>query len=68
MCLVDVGMLGQVWWNPKAPQPFPDFNTKHVCRDFEAVRAWAEERQAPKEIPDRFLSAPKMKYVLDRIP
>lgn len=52
MCNPDVGVLGQVWWQPDTepePIPFVDFNTRHRCRDFEAVRAWAEAHQLPPE-------------------
>jgi hypothetical protein len=39
MCDPDVGVLGQVWWQPKSvpdPMPFVDFNTKQKCRDSRA--------------------------------
>ncbi|KAF2676276.1 hypothetical protein K458DRAFT_322434 [Lentithecium fluviatile CBS 122367] len=52
MCVTDVGVLGQVWWQPADepnPMPFVDFNTKHRCRDFEAIRRWAEVHQLPPE-------------------
>ncbi|KAK7183635.1 tat pathway signal sequence [Paraphaeosphaeria sporulosa] len=63
MCTVDVGVLGQVWYQPegKSPTPFVDFNTVHMCRNFEAVRAWAEEHQLPaaEDTPVDFLEPPK---------
>ncbi|KAF2878243.1 hypothetical protein BDV95DRAFT_478877 [Massariosphaeria phaeospora] len=52
MCVPDVGVLGQVWWQPESgehPTPFVDFNTKHQCRDYEAIRVWAEAHQLPPE-------------------
>ncbi|KAF2119081.1 hypothetical protein BDV96DRAFT_610881 [Lophiotrema nucula] len=52
MCVPDVGVFGQVWYQPEGePRPiaFTDFNTKHKCRDHEAVRKWAEEHQLPPE-------------------
>lgn len=52
MCNPDVGVLGQVWWQPENmthPQAFVDFNTVHRCRDYEAVRVWAEAHQLPPE-------------------
>lgn len=52
MCVTDIGVLGQVWWQSEDmenPMPFVDFNTKHRCRDFEAIRKWAEEHQLPPE-------------------
>lgn len=62
MCTVDIGVLGQVWYQPEsseAPQAFVDFNTRHTCRNFEDVRRWAEERQMPVEVPGDFLEPPK---------
>jgi hypothetical protein len=69
MCSVDIGMLGQVWWNPEEPEPFVDFNTRHVCRNFEAIRAWAEKNQLPEKVPDDFLEPPQLgDRVFDEIP
>jgi hypothetical protein len=68
MCTVDVGLLGQVWWNRDKPQAFPDFNTKHRCRDFGVVRKWAEEHQALHPPPDGYLRPPKAEDVLEEIP
>ncbi|KAF7194302.1 Cyclochlorotine biosynthesis protein O [Pseudocercospora fuligena] len=62
MCTVDIGVMGQIWWQPKGvndPQPFVDFNTKHICRNFEDIRTWAKERQMPEKVPKDFLSPPK---------
>jgi len=58
MCTVDIGVLGQIWWNQKAPTAFVDFNTVHKCRNFEAVRQWAETHQAPKDVPSDYLQGP----------
>jgi hypothetical protein len=59
MCVVDTGILGQVWWGSKNdPHPFTDFNTKHICKNYDAIRAWAEVRQLPKNAPKDFLEAP----------
>lgn len=68
MCTVDVGLLGQIWWDKEYPQAFPDFNTQHVCRDFEAVRRWAEENQAPEDVPKDYLRSPRREDVLESIP
>lgn len=68
MCTVDVGLLGQIWWGKEYPQAFPDFNTQHVCRDFEAVRQWAEENQAPDDVPKDYLQSPRREDVLESIP
>ena len=59
MCTPDIGMLGQIWIYPDSPMAYVDFNTKHTCKNFEAVRSWAEEHQLPKQVPTDFLSPPK---------
>ncbi|KAL6173035.1 hypothetical protein ACJQWK_02168 [Exserohilum turcicum] len=65
MCNPDVGVLGQVWWQPDSepdPMPFVDFNTEHRCRDYDAVRRWAEAHQLPPETEvdmARFYEMPK---------
>ncbi|TLD36224.1 tat pathway signal sequence [Venturia nashicola] len=58
MCTVDTGVLGQIWVYPENPEPFVDFNTKHTCKNFEAIRRWAEVRQLPESPPDDFLERP----------
>jgi len=60
MCNPDTGLLGQVWWDPAAPKAFVDFNTEHRCKNFDAIRQWAEERQMPETVPMDFLSPPKV--------
>jgi len=50
MCSIDIGVLGQVWFQPPPSpfaEPYVDFNTRHKCRNFDAVRAWAEAHQIP---------------------
>jgi hypothetical protein len=59
MCNPDTGLLGQVWWDPAAPKAFVDFNTEHKCKNFDAIRQWAEERQMPETVAMDFLSPPK---------
>ncbi|KAH8821828.1 hypothetical protein F5884DRAFT_769163 [Xylogone sp. PMI_703] len=69
MCTVDIGMLGQVWWNRTRPHAYPDFNTQHTCRNFEAVRKWAEDHQAPEDVPNDFLKRPvDMNIVYETLP
>lgn len=70
MCTVDIGVLGQVWWNREVPTAFPDFNTQHTCRNFDAVREWAEKHQAPKveDLPLDYLLPPKIEDVLESMP
>jgi hypothetical protein len=64
MCTVDTGMLGQVWWDKRFPKAFVDFNTEHKCKNFDAVRQWAEERQLPEKVPDDFLKPPRSEEVV----
>lgn len=62
MCTVDIGVLGQVWFQPASaeyPEAYVDFNTEHVCRNFDAVRQWAEEHQVPERTQQDFLEPPK---------
>lgn len=69
MCVVDTGLMGQVWVGRERPRAFPDFNTRHRCRDFEAVRRWAESRQLPEVVPEDFLVPPGVDDVVyDEIP
>jgi len=69
MCQPDTGLLGQVWWNKEMPTSFVDFNTNHTCKNFDAIRQWAEERQMPETVPIDFLQPPKMSdLVYDAIP
>ena len=60
MCTVDVGVLGQVWIHPDEPEAYVDFNTRHMCRDFEAIRSWAEERQMPEVVSQDWLQPPEV--------
>jgi hypothetical protein len=46
---MDVGVFGSVWLNETRLRTWVDFNTKHVCRDFDAIRAWAERNQIPED-------------------
>lgn len=71
MCTVDLGVLGQIWWNRERPTPFVDFNTEHRCKNFEAVREWAERNQLPPddETPKDYLEPPTREtYVWPEIP
>uniref|UniRef100_A0A0D2XS81 Uncharacterized protein n=1 Tax=Fusarium oxysporum (strain Fo5176) TaxID=660025 RepID=A0A0D2XS81_FUSOF len=54
----------------KNPNAFPDFNTRHVCKNYNDVREWAEKLQAPptSEIPDDYLLLPKNKDILESTP
>ncbi|KAF7884127.1 uncharacterized protein EAF01_011550 [Botrytis porri] len=59
MCTVDIGVMGKIWVHPEAPEAYQDFNTKHRCRDFDAVKIWAEQRQVPADVPADFLQQPE---------
>lgn len=50
MCNVDTGVLGQVWTNPEDPTAFPDFNTKHKCKNYDHVKDWALKLQVRHEL------------------
>jgi len=60
MCTVDTGLLGQVWWDRSHPKAFVDFNTVHKCKNFDAIRQWAEERQISETVPNDFLKPPQV--------
>ncbi|KAL4758356.1 oxidase ustYa family protein [Aspergillus foveolatus] len=76
MCTIDVGVLGQVWVHPNHPSPFVDFNTEHVCRNFEDIREWAERNQLPLPAhghgadgaPADFLVPPQKDKVMSEVP
>ncbi|KAH7379735.1 tat pathway signal sequence [Cadophora sp. MPI-SDFR-AT-0126] len=68
MCTADVGVLGQVWWNKDQPAAYPDFNTRHKCRNFEDIRQWAFEHQAPKDVPADYLQMPRIADVYETMP
>ncbi|KZL74637.1 tat pathway signal sequence [Colletotrichum tofieldiae] len=59
VCNADTGVLGQVWANDP-PSPFPDFNTKHMCKNYEAIQKFAEKIQAPPAdgLPDDYIAPP----------
>ncbi|EPE30042.1 hypothetical protein GLAREA_13090 [Glarea lozoyensis ATCC 20868] len=48
MCSAGVGVFGQ-YWIADPPGPFVDFNTKHKCKNFGAIREWAEKNQVTEE-------------------
>ncbi|KPI35209.1 uncharacterized protein AB675_10170 [Cyphellophora attinorum] len=58
MCTIDIGVFASVWVNKTEPKPFVDFNTRHTCRDFNAVRKWAREHQAPENPPADWILPP----------
>jgi hypothetical protein len=60
MCNVDIGVFGSVWVHSKSEglRTFVDFNTKHTCRNFEDVKAWAQEHQMTEDLPLSWLEPP----------
>jgi hypothetical protein len=58
-----------VWWDPNEPKAFVDFNTDHKCKNFDAIRQWAEERQIPVNVPQDYLQPPvEGDRIYDEIP
>lgn len=66
MCNVDTGVLGQVWIDPQEPRAFPDFNTRHICKNYDDVKDFAVKLQAPPddETPLDYIAFPKPGDVL----
>ncbi|KAJ0333981.1 hypothetical protein COL5a_000018 [Colletotrichum fioriniae] len=69
VCNVDTGVLGQVWASDP-PAPFPDFNTKHMCKNYGAIQEWAEKLQAPPvdTLPGDYTAPPEPSDVLPTTP
>lgn len=42
MCSADVAIITYDWVEGHE-EPYPNFNTKHQCRDFEKVLRWGKE-------------------------
>jgi hypothetical protein len=59
MCTMDTDVFGSVWvGNRTSASLFVDFNTKHVCKNFEDIRSWAEKNQMPELGPEDFWEPP----------
>jgi hypothetical protein len=55
---MDIGVFGSVWVGKRTDvHTFTDFNTKHVCRNFDQIREWARLNQMPDQ-PGDFLELP----------
>ncbi|RYP57813.1 hypothetical protein DL769_009263 [Monosporascus sp. CRB-8-3] len=50
MCHAEVGLVTAHWIQQRA-RPWPDFNTKQICRDFDGVLKWTREHQLPESAP-----------------
>jgi hypothetical protein len=70
MCIVDTDVFGAVWVNLTSPRPFVDFNTQHVCKNFEAIRDWAERNQeSGGRLPSNYWDPPSEGvYIYDKEP
>ncbi|KAF5022922.1 hypothetical protein F66182_5041 [Fusarium sp. NRRL 66182] len=70
MCNTDTSLLGQVWYKKDDPRAFPDFNTKHTCKNYDDVRKWAKKLQAPppESLPGDYLVSPELDDVLEYTP
>ncbi|KAJ4419733.1 hypothetical protein N0V82_004776 [Gnomoniopsis sp. IMI 355080] len=46
-----------VWYDQEHPAAFPDFKTKHTCKNYEDIRIWAEKNQEPdpESLPPDYL-------------
>jgi hypothetical protein len=70
MCNVDTSILGQVWVNSDKPTAFPDFNTRHMCKNFDAIKAWAGKVEAAPndELPSDYMAQPDPEDILPYTP
>ncbi|GAD96058.1 hypothetical protein PTT_11356 [Paecilomyces variotii No. 5] len=48
MCKADLSVFGQVWVRDYGI--YPDFDTKHRCKNFEAISDWVKHRQLKKQL------------------
>jgi len=45
MCTADVGLISFDWVQGRK-KPYPDFNTQHMCRNFEELINWNAQNAA----------------------
>ncbi|KAF4635222.1 hypothetical protein G7Y89_g2866 [Cudoniella acicularis] len=50
MCHADVGLVTAHWIEQRG-RPWPDFNTKQTCRNFEGIWQWTVDHQMPEGTP-----------------
>ena len=48
MCHADVGIITHRWVKD-FPRPYPDFNTRHQCRNFDSAYQWTIDKQVSEE-------------------
>jgi hypothetical protein len=53
MCTADPGMV-TFRWVEGISGPYPEFKTKHVCRDYEALLGWGEGRKAEPKFMEEY--------------
>lgn len=46
VCDADPGII-TFRWVEKVSGPYPDFNTRHKCQNYESLLQWNKERQVP---------------------
>lgn len=44
MCNTDINLIPAQWVHGR-DHPYPNFNTKHVCRNFDDILQWSIEHQ-----------------------
>jgi len=50
MCTANVDVYPFVWMETQDQGPFPDFNTRHQCRNFDNIMKWQQENEVPQEL------------------
>jgi Mycotoxin biosynthesis protein UstYa len=72
MCFPNIGVFGSHWVRNRAHlRPFVDFNTEHVCRNWDDIQLWAKVRQVPADdvIPRDYVKGPNRDTnILDGFP
>lgn len=70
MCNADTGVLGQIWYDPEDTRTFPDFKTQHKCKNYDAIKQWALDHQAPPtdSLPEDYMRAPDDDDILPEMP
>ena len=52
MCTGDMTVL-PIYWSDEMSRITPDFQIEHTCRDYEALKKWAYERDSSD--PNRYM-------------
>jgi hypothetical protein len=51
MCTADIGLVTGLWVEHYG-EPYPDFSTRHQCRNFEKVQEWAKKHELNVSMED----------------